>query len=165
MKNINKHAISLGLFLAVIWLLLSGHYTLLLISFGVLSVALVVLLALRMDVVDHEGHPLHLNSQALVIYWCWLLKEIFVSNIYVCRLILSPAMPISPTVIALRSSQSSDLARVIFANSITLTPGTVTIDVDGDITEVHAITEEVATSLLQGSMDARVTALESRSEE
>ncbi len=165
MKNINKHAISLGLLLAVIWLLLSGHYTLLLISFGVLSVALVVLLALRMDVVDHEGHPLHLNSQALVIYWCWLLKEIFVSNIYVCRLILSPAMPISPTVIALRSSQSSDLARVIFANSITLTPGTVTIDVDGDITEVHAITEEAATSLLQGSMDARVTALESRSEE
>jgi len=93
------------------------------------------------------------------------LKEIFISNIYVCRLILSPAMPISPTVIALRSSQSSDLARVIFANSITLTPGTVTIDVDGDITEVHAITEEAATSLLQGSMDSKVTALESRSEE
>jgi multicomponent Na+:H+ antiporter subunit E len=164
MNNINKHAISLGMFLAVIWLLLSGHYTLLLISFGLFSVALVVVLALRMDVVDHEGHPLHLNSKALVIYWCWLLKEIFVSNIYVCRLILSPAMPISPTVIALRSSQSSDLARVIFANSITLTPGTVTIDVDGDITEVHAITEEAATSLLQGSMDSKVTALESRSE-
>ena len=165
MNNINKHAISLGLFLAVIWLLLSGHYTLLLISFGLLSVALVVLLALRMDVVDREGHPLHLNSKALVVYWCWLLKEIFVSNIYVCRLILNPAMPISPTVIALRSSQSSDLARVIFANSITLTPGTVTIDVDGDITEVHAITEEAAKSLLQGSMDSKVTALESRSEE
>jgi multicomponent Na+:H+ antiporter subunit E len=165
MNNINKHAISLGLFLAVTWLLLSGHYTLLLIFFGLLSVALVVLLALRMDVVDHEGHPLHLNSKALVVYWCWLLKEIFVSNIYVCRLILSPAMPISPTVIALRSSQSSDLARVIFANSITLTPGTVTIDVDGNITEVHAITEEAAKSLLQGSMDSKVTALESRSEE
>ena len=164
MNNINQHAISLGMFLAVIWLLLSGHYTLLLISFGLLSVALVVLLALRMDVVDHEGHPLHLNSKALVIYWCWLLKEIFVSNIYVCRLILSPSMPISPTVIALRSSQSSDLARVIFANSITLTPGTVTIDVDGDITEVHAITEDAAKSLLQGSMDGKVTALESRSE-
>ena len=165
MQNKNKHAISLGFLLAILWLLLSGHYTLLLISCGLLSVMLVVLLALRMDVVDHEGHPLHLNPKALVIYWCWLLKEIFVSNIYVCRLILNPAMPISPTVIALRSSQSSDLARVIFANSITLTPGTVTIDVDGDITEVHAITEETATSLLQGSMDRKVTALESRSEE
>lgn len=164
MKNINKHAISLGLFLAVIWLLLSGHYTLLMTSFGLLSVYLVVFLALRMDVVDHEGHPLHLNPKALFFYWCWLLKEIFVSNIYVCRLILNPAMPISPTVIALRSSQSSDLARVIFANSITLTPGTVTIDIDGDITEVHAITEEAATSLLQGSMDSKVTALESRPE-
>ena len=107
--------------------------------------------------------PLHLNLKALLIYWCWLLKEIFVANIYVCRLILSPSMPISPTVIALRSSQSSDLARVIFANSITLTPGTVTIDVDGDITEVHALTIEAARSLLEGSMDGKVTALENRS--
>ena len=165
MNNINKHAISLGMTLVVLWVLLSGHYTILMLSFGLLSVMLVVLLALRMDVADHEGHPLHLDLKALVIYWCWLMKEIFIANIYVCRLILNPAMPISPTVIAIRSSQSSDLARVIFANSITLTPGTVTIDVDGDITEVHAITEEAATSLLQGSMDARVTALESRSEE
>ena len=163
MTNKNKHAISLGLFLIALWLLLSGHYTNLLISFGLISVILVVLIALRMDVVDHEGHPLHLHPKSLVIYWCWLLKEIFVSNIYVCRLILSPTMPISPTVIALRSSQISDLARVIFANSITLTPGTVTIDIDGDITEVHAITEETARLLLQGSMDAKVTALDTRS--
>ncbi|RKZ49961.1 MAG: cation transporter [Gammaproteobacteria bacterium] len=164
MNSKNKHAISLGLFLFILWLLLSGHYTSLLISFGLFSVTLVVVLALRMDVVDHEGQPLHLDPIALLIYWCWLLKEIFVSNIYVCRLIVSPTMPISPTVIALRSSQASDLARVIFANSITLTPGTVTIDVDGDITEVHAITEEAASSLIQGSMDTRVTALENRSE-
>jgi multicomponent Na+:H+ antiporter subunit E len=164
MNNKNKHVISLSLFLVVLWLMLSGHYTLLLLSFGLLSVLLVVFIALRMDVVDHEGHPLHLNPKELIIYWCWLMKEIFVSNIYVCRLILNPAMPISPTVIALRSSQSSDLARVIFANSITLTPGTVTIDVDGDITEVHAITEEAGRSLLQGSMDGKVTALESKSE-
>jgi len=163
MNSKNKHAISLGLFLVILWLLLSGHYTLLLVSCGLVSVTLVVLLALRMDVVDHEGHPLHLDPKALVLYWCWLLKEIFVSNIHVCRLIVNPAMPISPTVIALRSSQSSDIARVIFANSITLTPGTVTVDVDGDITEVHAITEEAARSLLQGSMDTRVTALENRS--
>lgn len=163
MNNKKKHAISLGSSLVVLWLLLSGHYTILLLSFGLLSVMLVVLLALRMDVADHEGHPLHLNMKALVIYWCWLLKEIFVANIYVCRLILNPAMPISPTVIALRSSQSADLARVIFANSITLTPGTVTIDVDGDITEVHTLTKDAASSLLEGSMDGKVTAIESRS--
>jgi len=163
MNSKNKHAISLGLFLVILWLLLSGHYTTLLISCGLLSVTLVVLLALRMDVVDHEGHPLHLDPMAMVLYWCWLLKEIFVSNIYVCRLIVNPAIRISATVIALLISQSSDLARVIFANSITLTPGTVTVDVDGDIAEVHAITEEAATSLLQGSIDTRVTSLENRS--
>ncbi len=165
MNNINKHIVSTGLFLLVLWLSLSGHYTLLLIAFGVVSVMLVVWLALRMDVVDHEGQPLHLDLRALLNYWCWLLKEIFVSNIYVCRLILHPAMPISPTVIALRSTQSTDLARVIFANSITLTPGTVTIDVDGNVTEVHALTEELARSLLDGSMDSKVTALEKSSEE
>lgn len=165
MNNINKHAISLGLFLLVLWLLLSGHYTLLLIAFGLLSVTLVVVLALRMDVVDHEGTPLHLDLKALAIYWCWLLKEIFISNIYVCRLILNPSMPISPTVIALRSTQATDLARVIFANSITLTPGTVTIDVDGNVTEVHALTEALARSLLDGSMDSKVTALEKNFEE
>lgn len=77
-------------------------------------------------------------------------------------MILNPSMPISPVVIALRSSQSSDLARVIFANSITLTPGTVAIDVDGDITEVHALTDETARSLLEGTMDGKVTALENR---
>lgn len=160
MKNRNKHVVSLGLFLASIWLLLSGHYSVLLISLGFLSVLLVVILALRMDVIDHEGQPLHLNLQALIIYWYWLLKEIVTANIYVCRLILSPALPISPVIIALRNSQSSDLARVIFANSITLTPGTISIDVDGDIIEVHAITKELATSLLQSSMDGKITVLE-----
>lgn len=163
MNNKIKHAISLGLSLAVLWMMLSGHTTLLLISFGSLSVILVVFLALRMDVVDHEGNPLHLDMKALAIYWCWLLKEIWISNIYVCRLILNPSMPISPTVIALRSSQSSDLTRVIFANSITLTPGTVAIDVDGDITEVHALTDGAAKSLLEGSMDGKVTTIESKS--
>ena len=79
----NKHAISLGLSLIGLWLLLSGHYTLLLLSLGFLSVLLVVLIALRMDVVDHEGHPLYLYLMALLTYLVWLLKEIFVSNIYV----------------------------------------------------------------------------------
>ena len=71
MDNKNKHAISLGLSLSVLWLLLSGHYTLLLISYGLLSVVLVVLLALRMDVIDREGQPLHLDLKALFTYWVW----------------------------------------------------------------------------------------------
>ncbi len=156
----NNRSVSLFFLLLSLWLLLSGIYTSWLISLGCLSCLLVVLVARRMDVVDHEGHPMHLHTQALLGYWHWLLLEILKSNWLVIRCIMSPNMPISPAVIALRSSQRTDLGRVIYANSITLTPGTVSIDVDGDITEVHALTQAVADDLREGEMDRRVTAVE-----
>ncbi len=156
-----KHCVSLFLLLLTLWLMLSGIYTPWILSLGFLSCLLVVYIAHRMDVVDHEGHPIHLHVVRLLLYWYWLFIEILKSNWLVIRCILSPSMPISPTVVALRSSQHTDLGRVIYANSITLTPGTVTIEVDGDITEVHALTRETAEDLNQGEMDRRVTAVES----
>lgn len=161
-NNEVRYIAGLGLSLFVLWLVLSGHYNLLLLSLGALSVVLVVVLAMRMGVVDAELWPLHLNVKALFGYWCWLFREIVIANLYVCRLILSPKMGLYPQVFALRNSQQTDLARVIFANSITLTPGTVALDVDGDITEVHAITGQSAVALLDGSMDARISMLEAR---
>ncbi len=154
--------VSLFSLLMLVWLLLSGIYTPWLISLGVLSCVVVVLIALRMDVIDNEGHPFHLHFGSLCLYWCWLLVEILKSNYIVLRCILSPGMPISPNVLALRSTQRSDLGRVIYANSITLTPGTVSIEVDGDITEVHALTQAAADDLRDGEMDRRVTAVEMR---
>ncbi|MCZ6574946.1 MAG: Na+/H+ antiporter subunit E [Gammaproteobacteria bacterium] len=153
------HAISLALVLFALWLLLSGHYVPLLIGLGALSVLLVVTIALRMDVVDREGHPIHLSPKAL-LYWPWLAWEIVKSNLDVARRILSPTLPISPTVIRLKASQKSDLGRVIYANSITLTPGTVSIDIDGEHIEVHALTREAAQALRTGDMDRRVTRFE-----
>jgi multicomponent Na+:H+ antiporter subunit E len=73
---------------------------------------------------------------------------------------LSPSLPISPTIIHVRASQKSDLGKVIYGNSITLTPGTVAIDIDGDKIEVHALTREAAQALRDGDMDRRVTRLE-----
>lgn len=153
------HAISLALVLFALWLLLSGHYVPLLIGLGALSVLLVVTIALRMDVVDREGHPIHLSPKAL-LYWPWLGWEIVKANLDVARRILSPTLPISPTVIRLKASQKSDLGRVIYANSITLTPGTVSIDIDGEHIEVHALTREAAQALRTGDMDRRVTRFE-----
>ena len=153
------HAISLALVLFALWLLLSGHYVPLLIGLGALSVLLVVTIALRMDVVDREGHPIHLSPKAL-LYWSWLAWEIVKSNVDVARRILSPTLPISPTVIRLKASQKSELGKVIYANSITLTPGTVSIDIDGDKIEVHALTREAAQALRTGDMDRRVTRFE-----
>lgn len=156
------HALSLGIVLAILWLLLSGYFEALLLLLGLGSVILVVHLALRMDVVDHEGHPVHLKFMGTINYWSWLLKAIIIANIDVCKRILSPAMPISPVVVKVKSCQATDLGHVIYANSITLTPGTVSMNVDGDVIEVHALTREGAEELQSGEMDRRISCMENQ---
>jgi len=155
-----RSAISLFVILMAVWLLNSGHYTLMMISFGVGSCLLVVFLSLRMGIVDDEGVPVHLIPRAL-LYTPWLVKEIFKSNVDVARRVLAPGRPrISPRIIEAGTTQHSDLGRVIYANSITLTPGTVSIRVHGPYITVHAIADDVADGLLEGEMDRRVTTLE-----
>lgn len=152
-------AISLGGVLFGLWLLLSGHYNPLLIGFGIFSSVLVVLLARRMRIIDPEGHPIHLGLGAAT-YWPWLLLEIVKSNIDVARRILDPSLPISPTMIRVKAGQRTELGQVVYANSITLTPGTVSIELEDGMIDVHALTAEGAESLLEGEMDRRVTAME-----
>jgi len=154
------HAIKLGVVLYALWILLSGHFDPLLLGLGLLSTVFVVLIALRMDVVDHEGQPFHLRSTALLGYWAWLGWEVIKSNLDVTRRILDPRMPIEPTLTRLKATQGTDLGRVIYANSITLTPGTVALNVEDDAIEVHALSREAAQALEAGEMDRRVTALE-----
>ena len=139
--------------------MLSGYFEPLLLGLGLASCLLSTWIAWRMDVVDHEGHPIHLSWRA-PLYWSWLAWEIVKSNIDVAKIILSPSLPISPRVITLRASQPDELGHVIYANSITLTPGTVSIDVIGHSIEVHALTEESAAALETGDMDRRVRRME-----
>lgn len=155
------HAISLGLFCIVVWVLLSFHFDALLLGLGVVSCALVVLVAWRMNVVDSEGQPLHL-SRGLVGYLPWLVWQIIKANLAVMACIMNPRLPISPTVVSLTPGQRTDLGRVIYANSITLTPGTVTLGVDRDSLEVHALTRAGARTLARGEMNRRVARLERR---
>lgn len=157
------HAVSLGASLFGLWVVLSGHSEPLLLGFGLLSAGFVLFIALRMDIADHEGHPIHLNILALGRYWVWLLKEIVNANLDVTRRVLRPSLPISPTIVFLETTQRSDVGRVIHANSITLTPGTVSIDVEGTIIEVHCLSKEAAQGLQTGEMDRRVTEVEGRS--
>ncbi|MDH3910679.1 MAG: Na+/H+ antiporter subunit E [Rhodospirillales bacterium] len=152
-------AVSLSVVLYVLWLLLSGHYEPLLLVLGAVSCVFVAWIAYRMDVADREGHPIHLTWRSLV-YWPWLFWEIVKANLEVARLILAPRLAISPTVIKVKASQPDELGHVIYANSITLTPGTVSIDVRDATIEVHAITREMAEGLQTGEMDRRVTRME-----
>ena len=152
------HVISLATVLYGLWLGLSGHYKPHLLILGVLSVIVAVALARRMDVVDHEGHPVHLSWRAAA-YWPWLGWEILKSNVEIARLILHPRMPISPRMIEVEGSQRTEVGLVTYANSITLTPGTVTVDVEGKRLQVHALTAGSAAALEAGEMDRRVAAM------
>lgn len=153
------HLVGLAISLCLTWLLLSGHYTPLLLGLGTLSITSVMWIAHRMDGVDHVGQRMPLTLR-VSLYWLWLLGQIFLSSIDVARRILNPRLPISPCVIKVKAHQQSDLGQVIYANSITLTPGTVSMRVaDGEIT-VHALTAQGAQDLASGEMDQRVQALE-----
>ena len=155
------HSISLGLVLFGVWLLLSGFFEPLLLGLGVLSCVIVVLIAHRMDVIDREGFPIHLGWRILT-YWVWLAVEIVKANLDVARRVLDPRLPIHPLLVRVKASQASQLGQVIYANSITLTPGTVSMLLDGGEILVHAIAREMAEDLEGGEMDRRVTAVSER---
>lgn len=154
-----KHIVGVALFLSLLWLALSGHYTALLLCFGAASVTLVVWLSVRMDLVDHEGHPLHLTHR-MPLYWLWLGRQIALANWRMVKLILSPRLEISPTIVDVPAHEKTDLGQVIFANSITLTPGTVSVGIEEGVITVHALTRGGAAGLEGGEMDRRVCALE-----
>jgi len=154
--------LSLILVLTAVWLLLSGHFYPLFYFLGAVSVAISVWVSARMKVVDHEGHPVQIAGRVF-IYFPWLFKEIIKSNIDVARIVLTPSLPIDPRVITVKASQKTAVGRTIYANSITLTPGTITIDVRGSELQVHALTEASAEGVRSGEMDAHVTRFEGES--
>ena len=154
-------SVSLFAFLYLFWLLLSGFFTPFLLSAGVGSALAVVWFARRMDVVDHEGHPIHLGRKAL-LYWPWLIKEIVKAAWDVSKIILHPKLPISPTLVRFRPTQKTDVALVIHAQSITLTPGTITIEAGPDEFLVHGLTRAGAQAVVDSEMDRRVSACEGR---
>jgi multicomponent Na+:H+ antiporter subunit E len=154
-----RQSITAGAALFLFWLLLSGYTEPFLVGAGAASAGAVVWFGPRMAVIDHEGHPVHLGAGTFT-YWPWLLKEIVKSAWDVSKIILNPRLPISPRMIRVSTSQQTAAGIVTYANSITLTPGTISTEVaDGSIV-VHALTEEGAASLVDGDMDRRVTRFE-----
>ncbi len=158
---------SLVLVLFGMWMLWSGayswpgseHFHGLILALGVASCFFVLVLSMRMKIVDVEAVPLHI-SWRLIRYIPWLLKEIFIANIDVARLILSPKLRISPNLVKVEAFQETELAQVIYANSITLTPGTVSVDLEDGWITVHAITWEARQALIEGDMDMRAALLD-----
>jgi len=100
-------------------------------------------IAKRMRILDAETAPYATIFQTL-IYFRWLFVEIVKANIAVVRAVLSPNMAVSPTLTRIPTPQKTDIGRVVFANSITLTPGTVSVDVQDDHILVHALLSEMS---------------------
>ena len=150
-----RHTINLFLTLTAFWLLNSGHYSALMLSLGLGSIALVLFIAHRMDVVDHESQPLHLSLK-LPSYFLWLFKEIILANISVVKHIWLGNSSISPSLTTVSASQKTDIGKVIYANSITLTPGTVAVDLVDDKILVHSLLKENIRVLEAGEMNRRV---------
>jgi multicomponent Na+:H+ antiporter subunit E len=153
------HLAILASILTGLWLAWSGHYAPLTLALGAGSLVLVLVLCVRMGIVDEEGVPVGLHYLRVALYVPWLAWEIVKANVDVARRILSPELPIAPRVVRVRASQKSELTRVIFANSITLTPGTISMDVEGDEVVVHALHAEAARGVRDGRMDRKCAEL------
>ena len=156
------HISGMVITLLALWLLLSGHYTPLILTLGGVSITLVVIISLRMKLIEYDKPDVFRQTFRSIPYGFWLLKEIFISNIDVCKRILNPKLPISPRLVKITSTQRNDLARTAYANSITLTPGTISIDVEGKDIEVHALSEVGVNGLATGDMDKRITEVEGK---
>lgn len=155
-----QHTISLFLTLAAFWLLNSGLYSTLILLLGGGAIVSVLIISHRMDVVDRESQPLYLTRN-IFGYYFWLIKEIIQSNITVVKHIWLAKPSISPTLKKIKITQKTDMGKVIYANSITLVPGTVAIDLLDDEIIVHALLSKDIESLKAGEMDRRVSLLES----
>lgn len=152
-------SLSFATLIFALWVLLSGHFEPLLLGLGLFSTAFTVFLAKRLNVVDNESYPFRLVIR-LLRYHGFLAREVFVANLDVAKHILLPGKSISPRLIDVEVPQRTDLGRVIYANSITVTPGTVSVRLDKDRVLVHALSKEGAEDLCTGRMARAVPELD-----
>lgn len=143
-----------------LWLLLSGVYQPLTIGLGVLSAITVVLILKRMSRIDGDEVAIHINQWAFLKYQGWLLVEIAKSNLAVTKIIMTPSLPVRQHMFSVPYTQKTDLGQVIFANSITLTPGTITVETEPGHFLVHAVAYCPEDKDSLADMDRRITAIE-----
>lgn len=167
LNSIIQFALLLGL-----WLLLSGHYDFFHISMGVFSALLVVLLNLRLrkyyffeeELAEIKARmkdifPVRLRYGRVFFYIPWLIWQIVVASLQVAAVVLNPKMPIDPALVRFKTKFPNTSAKVILGNSITLTPGTITIQIKKDEFLVHALMDASSTGIVDGSLPGEVAKL------
>jgi multicomponent Na+:H+ antiporter subunit E len=145
--------LSYGIHLFVFWLLLSGHFEPLMLGLGLVSVVLTIFLVKRMGAIDQNIFSFHLFSSQCPAFLIYIFRKIVYANIDVVKRIMNlSGKSISPHLIEIPVPQKTDMGRVTYANAITLTPGTLSVELTKDKVVVHALTKEAADDLSSGSM-------------
>lgn len=152
-------ACQLGGVLMIAWLLWSGLYKPLLLGLGVLSCGITLYLLQRMGYFSNETFAFRYSLLRLLNFWVWLGKEIVLSSIEVSKIVLRKNIDVRPTTVTFDISEFDALDQAVFGNAITLTPGTLALDLFKERIVVHALTAEAVTALESGEMRRRVEAL------
>jgi multicomponent Na+:H+ antiporter subunit E len=151
----------LALLLIAAWVLWSGYLKPLLLGLGALSCVLTIWVVRRMGYFDDDTFAFHYDWR-LLGFWAWLGREVVLSSIEVARVVLSRKVDVAPKVVDIDGSGLGPVDLALLGNSITLTPGTLTLDVYEGRLLVHALTPEGAAALEGGEMQRRVAALRKR---
>ncbi len=147
--------------LAIVWLLLSGYFKTILLILGVISCLFVTYLSIRLKIYSRSNDRLKINLY-LPLYIPWLLIEIIKSNLHVAKIVLSPKISIQPQTLTTQPSQKTSTGIAVHANSITLTPGTISVDINDDGILVHALSHHTAQGIIDKEIDMQVSKLEGR---
>lgn len=148
--------------LSAVWILWSWKFdNSLVVGFGIFSVLFTAFTVHRLGVLDSEGMPFEINVR-LLRFIPWLVWEVLLANIQMAKLILSPKLKTRPHLIRVAAPQRTSLGRVIYANTITITPGTIALDIHDDVILVHALSDEMASKDDAGATSKIVSWLEAR---
>ena len=145
--------------LALLWMLLSGYLKSNLLILGALSCILVTILATMMKVYLSNDERFKFAIR-MPFYLPWLFKEILLANLSVARKVLLAGSTIQPQCVKTKPSQKTNTGIALLANSITLTPGTISIDYDDENLLVHALTDESTQGVIDRDMDKRILKIE-----
>ena len=142
--------------LYIFWITLSGKFDLFHLSLGGLCSLLVAFLSHDLLFTNIKAEKRHLSSVRFIVYLFWLIYQVIMANFHVAYLVLSPKMPIEPRMVKFKTTLTGDISTVTLANSITLTPGTITVDIIDGKFYVHAVSKKTGDQLLTGKMEQRV---------
>lgn len=156
------HYVRFAIYLYIFWLIISGSLQLKFLIMGAVACIVIAWVCTPLFMIDNISHTkkyflLDIPLISLIGYAFWLLKELILANLDVAKSVWKKEMPIEPQLLHFRVSMDNPVALVLLANSITLTPGTITLNVSREnIYEIHALTPTAAEGIRSGAMAKKV---------